>query len=161
VILIRLQHLTHQTVGLEESRPVTWVLISEIFPNRIRGAAVSVSVSALWIACFALTFTFPSLTAALGAAATFWLYSCICFAGFWFVLLCVSETKGRTLEEIEHQYASKVIRVDRNSRGGRRLRGREKVNAEGVRITLPEGMGLYLIYLWIECPFRLCFASMV
>jgi hypothetical protein len=54
-----------------------------------------------------------------------------------------------------------VIRVDRNSRGGRKLRDRVKVNAEGVRITLLEGMGLYLIYLWIECPFRLYFAYMV
>ena len=81
--------------------PITWVLISEIFPNRIRGAAVSVSVSALWIACFALTFTFPSLNAALGTTVTFWLYSGICFAGFLFVLTSVSETKGKTLEEIE------------------------------------------------------------
>jgi SP family xylose:H+ symportor-like MFS transporter len=81
--------------------PVTWVLISEIFPNRIRGAAVSVAVSALWIACFALTFTFPVLNRALGPAATFWLYAAICFAGFVFVMLRVSETKGKTLEQIE------------------------------------------------------------
>lgn len=84
--------------------PITWVLISEIFPNRIRGAAVSVSVSALWIACFALTFTFPSLNAALGPARTFWLYSGICVAGFLFVLWQVAETKGKTLEEIEREY---------------------------------------------------------
>ncbi len=84
--------------------PVTWVLISEIFPNRIRGVAVSVSVSALWIACFALTFTFPILNRALGAAGTFWLYAGICFGGFLFVLLRVSETKGRTLEQIEKEY---------------------------------------------------------
>ncbi len=84
--------------------PITWVLIAEIFPNRIRGVAVSVSVSALWIACFALTFTFPSLNAALGTPATFWLYSGICLAGFLFVRWCVSETKGKTLEEIEHEY---------------------------------------------------------
>jgi sugar porter (SP) family MFS transporter len=85
--------------------PVTWVLISEIFPNRIRGAAVSISVSALWIACFVLTFTFPILNRALGPARTFWLYAGICLAGFVFVLLKVSETKGKTLEEIEREYA--------------------------------------------------------
>jgi sugar porter (SP) family MFS transporter len=85
--------------------PVTWVLISEIFPNRIRGAAVSVSVSALWVACFALTFTFPSLNAAMGPSGTFWLYSGICFVGFLFVLRGVSETKGKTLEQIEREYA--------------------------------------------------------
>ena len=84
--------------------PVTWVLISEIFPNRIRGAGVSLSVSALWIACFALTFTFPTLNAALGPAGTFWLYSGICLAGFLFILRCVPETKGKTLEQIEREY---------------------------------------------------------
>jgi sugar porter (SP) family MFS transporter len=85
--------------------PVTWVLISEIFPNRIRGAAVSISVSALWTACFVLTFTFPILNRALGPAATFWLYAAICLAGFVFVRFEVTETKGKTLEEIEREYA--------------------------------------------------------
>jgi MFS family permease len=89
--------------------PVTWVLISEIFPNRVRGAAVSLSVSALWIACFALTFTFPALNAGLGAAGTFWLYSGICLAGFLFILRCVPETKGKTLEQIEREYAGVPI----------------------------------------------------
>ena len=83
--------------------PVTWVLISEIFPNRIRGAAVSVAVSALWIACFILTFTFPILNKALGPAATFWTYAGICIAGFVFILLAVPETKGKTLEQIERE----------------------------------------------------------
>ena len=83
--------------------PVTWVLISEIFPNRVRGPAVSIAVSALWIACFALTFTFPVLNSALGPAGTFWLYAAICFAGFVFVKLRVPETKGRTLERLEQE----------------------------------------------------------
>ncbi|HTS64842.1 MAG TPA: sugar porter family MFS transporter [Candidatus Acidoferrales bacterium] len=83
--------------------PVTWVLISEIFPNRVRGPAVSIAVSALWIACFALTFTFPVLNAALGSSGTFWLYAAICFAGLVFVKLRVPETKGRTLEQIEKE----------------------------------------------------------
>ncbi len=81
--------------------PVTWVLIAEIFPNKIRGAAVSVAVSALWIACFALTYSFPSLNAVLGASGTFWLYAGVCAAGFIFIMLHVPETKGRTLEQIE------------------------------------------------------------
>jgi len=83
--------------------PVTWVLIAEIFPNRIRGAAVSVAVSALWIACFILTYTFPLLNAALGAAPTFWLYAAICAAGFIFIQQRVPETKGKTLEQIERE----------------------------------------------------------
>ncbi len=85
--------------------PVTWVLISEIFPNRIRGIAVSISVSALWIAAFQLTFTFPILNRRLGSAGTFWIYAAICLFGFFFVLARVPETKGKTLEEIEHELA--------------------------------------------------------
>ena len=83
--------------------PITWVLISEIFPNRIRGAAVSVSTSALWIACFILTYTFPLLNGALGPAKTFWLYALICAAGCVFIFRRVPETKGKTLEEIERE----------------------------------------------------------
>jgi SP family xylose:H+ symportor-like MFS transporter len=86
--------------------PVTWVLISEIFPNSIRGPAVSIAVSALWIACFVLTFTFPVLMQGLGTAGTFWLYSAICVAGLIFILLRVPETKGKTLEQIEQELTS-------------------------------------------------------
>ena len=81
--------------------PVTWVVISEIFPNRIRGAAMAVAVSSLWIACFLLTYTFPMLNAELGSAGTFWLYGLICVAGFTFVYFKLPETKGKTLEQIE------------------------------------------------------------
>ena len=81
--------------------PVTWVVISEIFPNRIRGAAMSVAVSALWIACFLLTYTFPILNAKLGSAGSFWLYAVICVLGFIFIFAKLPETKGKTLEQIE------------------------------------------------------------
>ncbi len=84
--------------------PVVWVIISEIFPNRIRGAAVSVAVSALWIACFVLTYTFPFLKRVAGMGPTFWIYSAICAAGFVFVWMVVPETKGKTLEEIEKDW---------------------------------------------------------
>ena len=83
--------------------PVTWVLISEIFPNRVRGIGVSISVSALWSASFVLTFTFPILNRVLGSAGTFWTYSGVCLAGLFFVFLRVPETKGKTLEEIEQE----------------------------------------------------------
>ncbi len=81
--------------------PVTWVVISEIFPNRIRGAAMSVAVTSLWIACFILTYTFPLLNSWLGSAKTFWLYAGICAAGFLFVLRRLPETRGKTLEQLE------------------------------------------------------------
>jgi sugar porter (SP) family MFS transporter len=83
--------------------PVTWVVISEIFPNRIRGAAMSLAVSSLWIACFLLTYTFPLLNAKLGPAGTFWLYGAICVAGFIFILAKLPETKGKSLEQLERE----------------------------------------------------------
>jgi len=83
--------------------PVTWVVISEIFPNRIRGAAMSVAVTSLWIACFILTYTFPVLNAHLGSAGTFWLYAAICAGGFLFILKRLPETNGKTLEQIEKE----------------------------------------------------------
>jgi len=81
--------------------PVTWVLISEIFPNKIRGLATSVAVVSLWAAYFVLVFTFPVLAEKLGTYGPFWLYAAICLAGFVFIKLRVKETKGKTLEELE------------------------------------------------------------
>ncbi len=83
--------------------PVTWVVISEIFPNRIRGAAMSVAVSALWIACFILTYSFPILNAKLGAAGTFWLYAAISGAGLIYIFFKLPETKNKSLEQIERE----------------------------------------------------------
>jgi len=83
--------------------PVVWVLLAEIFPNRIRGAAMSVAVFALWTGCFTLTYTFPALNASLGTAKTFWIYAAICAVGFWVVKIFVPETKGKTLEQIEKE----------------------------------------------------------
>ena len=84
--------------------PVTWVVISEIFPNRVRGTAVSVAVAALWIASFILIYTFPALNARVGAAGTFWVYAVVCAVGFVFVLARLPETKGKPLETIERSW---------------------------------------------------------
>jgi MFS transporter, SP family, xylose:H+ symportor len=83
--------------------PLTWVLISEIFPNRLRSLGVSAAVSALWVSSFALTYSFPFINGALGSSGTFFTYGAVCFAGGVLVYLFVPETKGRTLEEIEAQ----------------------------------------------------------
>ncbi len=84
--------------------PVTWVILSEIFPNRVRGTAMSVATFALWTACFILTYTFPLLNETLKAFGTFWLYGIICALGFWYILKKLPETKGKSLETIEHEF---------------------------------------------------------
>ncbi len=83
--------------------PVTWVLLSEIFPNKVRGVAMAVCTAALWIASFLLTYTFPFLNSGLGTGGTFLLYAIICFCGFLFVWRRIPETKGKSLEELEKE----------------------------------------------------------
>ena len=80
--------------------PVTWVLISEIFPNNARSGATSVAVISLWAAYFILVSTFPILFEKF-KDKTFYFYSVVCFLGLVFVWLKVKETKGKTLEELE------------------------------------------------------------
>ena len=81
--------------------PITWVILSEIFPNRIRGMAMAVATTALWVACFVLTYTFPILNEVLNASGTFWVYAAVCLAGFLFIFKKLPETKGKSLEEVE------------------------------------------------------------
>ena len=83
--------------------PITWVLLSEIFPARIRGAAMSLCTFALWTGCCTLTFSFPSMNATLGSSGSFWIYSAICFCAFVFLFRRCPETKGKTLEELEKE----------------------------------------------------------
>ena len=83
--------------------PVTWVVLSEIFPNRLRGTAMSVATLSLWIACFVLVQTFPTLNDELGTYGIFWVYSFICVLGFLFIRKKLPETKGKSLEEIENE----------------------------------------------------------
>jgi SP family sugar porter-like MFS transporter len=83
--------------------PITWVVISEIFPNRIRGAAMSVAVFSLWIACTALTLSFPYMKNALGAHGAFWVFGGICTIGVMIIFAKLPETKGKSLEQIERQ----------------------------------------------------------
>lgn len=81
--------------------PVTWVILSEIFPNRVRGAAMSLAAITLWIANFLLTFTFPAIKETLGWTLNFWLYAAICIIGLLVVLFKLPETNKKSLEEIE------------------------------------------------------------
>ncbi len=79
--------------------PVTWTLLAEIFPNRVRGVAMGICTFALWVGCCTLTFSFPSMNAALGSSGTFWIYSAICICAFAFLYRNCPETKGKILEE--------------------------------------------------------------
>ena len=83
--------------------PVTWTLLAEIFPNQIRGVAMAVCTFALWVGCCTLTFSFPSMNAALGSSGTFWIYSAICVCAFIFLWRRCPETKGKTLEQLEKE----------------------------------------------------------
>jgi sugar porter (SP) family MFS transporter len=81
--------------------PVTWVVLSEIFPNRVRGPAMALATTTLWIASSVLVVTFPFFNRGLDTHGTFWLYTGICLAGFLFILAKLPETGGKSLEEIE------------------------------------------------------------
>ena len=83
--------------------PVTWTLLAEIFPNRVRGVAMAACTFALWAGCCTLTFSFPSMNAALGSSGTFWIYSAICCCAFIFLFRNCPETKGKSLEELEKE----------------------------------------------------------
>ena len=83
--------------------PVTWTLLAEIFPHRVRGIAMATCTFALWVGCCTLTFSFPSMNAALGSSGTFWIYSGICVCAFIYLLRNCPETKGKSLEELEKE----------------------------------------------------------
>jgi sugar porter (SP) family MFS transporter len=81
--------------------PGVWVLLSELFPTRVRGRAMSLATISLWLACSALTFTFLSLVNTITATGAFWTYGIMSLLTFVFVWRVTPETKGKTLEEIE------------------------------------------------------------
>ena len=88
--------------------PVTWVLLAEIFPNRVRAVAVATATFALWVGSFTLTYTFPLLNHALGSYGTFWIYAAICLVGFLYFLRVLPETKGKSLEMLEEELVDKT-----------------------------------------------------
>jgi sugar porter (SP) family MFS transporter len=87
--------------------PITWVVLSEIFPNRVRGAAMAVATTTLWVASALLVLLFPLIRHWIQISGAFWLYALICVAGFLFIRSRLPETKGRSLEEIEEVFKKK------------------------------------------------------
>ncbi|MBP5213956.1 MAG: sugar porter family MFS transporter [Bacteroidales bacterium] len=83
--------------------PVTWTLLAEIFPNRIRGIAMATCTFALWVGCCTLTFFFPPMNASLGTFGSFWVYSAICLCAFIFLWRRCPETRGKSLDELEKE----------------------------------------------------------
>ena len=81
--------------------PVMWVLFSELFPNRVRGVAISFVGLVNSITAFVVTLVFPWQLQSLGSATTFLVYGLLALAGLAFVMLVLPETKGRSLEELE------------------------------------------------------------
>ena len=83
--------------------PVVWVVLSEIFPNRIRGMAVAIATFALWSANALLAFSFPIINKTIQISGSFWLFAVICVLGLIFIIFRTKETKGKTLEQIERE----------------------------------------------------------
>jgi MFS transporter, SP family, arabinose:H+ symporter len=84
--------------------PIPWVVISEIFPNKIRGRAASIATSVLWTGTLVVTFTFLSLVHSLGVSGTFGIYAVLSLASYVFIWKMVPETRGKTLEQIQHDW---------------------------------------------------------
>ena len=83
--------------------PIGWLFCSEIFPNKVRGRAMSIAAFTVWVSCYIVAQTFPMMNdnPAIGPALTFWIYGGVSLFSFLFILVLLPETKGRTLEEIE------------------------------------------------------------
>ncbi len=81
--------------------PTVWVVLSEIFPNKIRGAAMSVATFSLWVASYVLTLTFPIFVEWFNTSNTFWIYAVICLIGLIVIYKFLPETKGISLEKLE------------------------------------------------------------
>ncbi|WP_126973277.1 sugar porter family MFS transporter [Gynurincola endophyticus] len=84
--------------------PLTFVVVSEIFPNQVRGRAMSIAIFFLWLSTYIVSQTFPMLLESVGAAKTFWIYMILSAVAFVFVWKFIPETKGKSLEEIEKMW---------------------------------------------------------
>jgi SP family arabinose:H+ symporter-like MFS transporter len=89
--------------------PVSWIVISEIFPNAVRGRAMSLATLSLWVANFLVGQLTPLMLKSphWGPAATFWTFAVLCAPGLWLTRKLIPETKGKSLEEITDSWKAK------------------------------------------------------
>jgi len=87
--------------------PIVWTIISEIYPNRVRGRAMAVATAVNWFAAFIVAQFFLSLVDAIGESTTFFMFSALCIVTYAFVHRWVPETKGKSLEEIQERWVVK------------------------------------------------------
>ncbi len=105
VLILILMYVASFAISLG---PVVWVMLSEIFPNRIRGKAVAIASMALWAGDYLVSQGFPPLLSSAGAATTFWIFGIISLFTFIFTWRKIPETKGKTLEEMENMWSEKA-----------------------------------------------------
>ncbi|XP_041974758.1 facilitated trehalose transporter Tret1-like [Aricia agestis] len=93
--------------------PIPWLMMGEILPSKVRGEAASIITAFNWLCSFIVTKTFSNIISGIGPAGTFWLFGCICFIGLFFVVVCVPETRGKSLEQIENTMTGRLPRRTR------------------------------------------------
>lgn len=91
--------------------PIPWLMMGELLPAKIRGPAASLATAFNWACTSVVTLTFNDLVAQLGTGNTFWMFGVICFISFFFVLFCVPETRGVSLEDIEKKFSKQTRRM--------------------------------------------------
>ena len=89
--------------------PAVWVIVAELFPNRLRSKGMSIAVMSLWMACILVTITFPMMLERLSGGITFFIFALICLANLLYIWKYVPETKGKTLEELEKHFENSSI----------------------------------------------------
>jgi len=90
--------------------PATWVVATELFPNRLRSKGMSIAIVSLWMACTVVTIAFPIMLEKLSGGITFLIFALICLANLLYVLKYVPETKCKTLEELEKEFSEIEIK---------------------------------------------------
>jgi SP family sugar:H+ symporter-like MFS transporter len=89
--------------------PVVWVLLGEMFPNRIRARGLAISAGTQWVTAFIVTTTFPGLLSTVGLSGIFGIYTVAMIASYLTVFSCVRETKGVVLEDMPDMRPADIL----------------------------------------------------